>query len=1079
MPPSSGILLPVLPLAESLSSLRETRGEYTLSGLSRPAAALLLAEISRATECPLLLVTPTPAAAETFTRDLRFFLGTEVSLFPEAEADPEAVSARLLTLSHLDTGTAHAVVAPVAALLPRLPSPERFRASLLSLYPQRIVSLDTLLAILERGGYRRVSAVREGGEYSPRGGLVDAFPPGRDRPVRVEFFGDEVVSLREFDPDTQRSVQPLPRVTLIPVSSPSLASSDAASLVEYLSSSTLIVLVSPGSLEAASREFRREVRVDQGRYHAWPHLAQAFARFPRLLLDDLPGTEGEGRLHILSLPAYRGKIPALVADLARWQREQTRVHLVCRSSAQGRRVEEILREQGVGARLVEESAPGHLAAPGTVEIRVGDLSAGFAIRETGLLFLTDSEIFGPRLPASRRARPKAALPFTSFEDLQYGDSVVHVDHGIARYKGLRQLPVGGIEGDYLFLEYAGRDKLYVPVDKLGLVQRYIGADASGGGPSLDRLGGTSWAKAKERVRASVREMAKELLDLYAARAVTPGRAMAPDTVWQKEFEAAFPYEETPDQLQAALDVKRDMERPRPMDRLVCGDVGYGKTEVAMRAAFKAVMSGAQVAVLVPTTVLALQHFQTFSERFGSFPVTVEMLSRFRPRVEQKEILRRVREGTVDILIGTHRLLQRDVRFRDLGLLVIDEEHRFGVAAKEKLKQIRREVDVLTLTATPIPRTLHMAMLGVRDVSTIDTPPEDRLSIATVLARDDPPLIQEVIERELGRGGQVFFVHNRVETITTRARLLTRLVPEARVALAHGQMREERLEKMMYDFYAKRYDILLCTAIIESGLDVPSANTILIDRADTFGLAQLYQLRGRVGRDKRQAYAYLLIPTEEGVGEVARKRLQVIAELTDLGSGFKVAARDLEIRGAGNLLGPEQHGYIAAVGFDLYCQLVTEAIREMTGEVLPSRVEPTIRLRPEGFIPEAYLPDPAERLTMYKRLLTAETEEALAEFAQEFADRFGSPPEPVRRLLAVLEVKGLARTLGVGEVDARTPLVRVVFTAETPVRAEKVVAVAEEDPRLRLLRGDTVEVQTGEASWAERLRAVKNLLQRVS
>ncbi|MGH7428672.1 MAG: transcription-repair coupling factor, partial [Candidatus Methylomirabilaceae bacterium] len=635
---------------------------------------------------------------------------------------------------------------------------------------------------------------------------------------------------------------------------------------------------------------------------------------------------------------------------------------------------------------------------------------------------------------------------------------------------------GGMEGDYLLLAYADNAKLYVPANRLQLVHRYLGAD--GDAPALDRLGGTSWARAKERVKTSIREMARELLTLYAARQVIVGHAFPPDTPWQREFEVGFPYEETPGQLQAIDDVKADMERDRPMDRLVCGDVGYGKTEVAMRAAFKAVMGGKQAAVLVPTTVLALQHLQTFSERFGSFPIRVEMLSRFRSRSEQADVVRGLRDGTVDIVIGTHRLLQQDVRFRDLGLLVVDEEHRFGVAAKERLKQLRRQVDVLTLTATPIPRTLHMAMLGVRDISTIETPPAERLSIKTTVARFDPALIQQAIDQELDRGGQVFFVHNRIESIHSIARLIKRLVPRARLSVAHGELPEERLERIMCDFYAGKSDVLLCTTIIESGLDVGSANTIIVDRADALGLAQLYQLRGRVGRDKHRAYAYLLVAEDAALSDVARKRLQVIAELTELGSGFKVAARDLEIRGAGNLLGPEQHGQIAAVGFDLYCRLIESAVKELKGEEAIESFEPSITLDAEGYLPESYVEDADTRLQLYKRLTALTVTEEVPGFRDELVDRFGALPEQAERLLQAVTLRIMARTLAVRELRAKGDTIRLVFSDSPPLVPAKVAALIHaESGRVRYLPKDTLEYRVnGEALIPSALTLLSRLLE---
>jgi transcription-repair coupling factor (superfamily II helicase) len=720
------------------------------------------------------------------------------------------------------------------------------------------------------------------------------------------------------------------------------------------------------------------------------------------------------------------------------------------------------------------------ALPGHIHLLEGGLTSGFHFVALKQTYLTEAEIFGPRRAVSvRRPKIREARPFAAFEDVKPGDVVVHVDHGMGRFHGLRKLTVGETEGDYLLLEYAGGDKLYVPVDKFHLVQRYVGADASAGGPPVDRLGSGAWARAKERVRASIREMAQELLKLYAGRQVAGGHTFSPDTPWQREFEAAFPFEETADQMAAIQAVKADMGRPQPMDRLVCGDVGYGKTEVAMRAAFKAVMDGKQVAVLVPTTVLALQHCQSFADRFAPFPIVVEMLSRFRTRGEQQKVLRGLREGTVDIVIGTHRLLQRDVRFRDLGLVVVDEEQRFGVAAKERLKKLRTEVDVLTLTATPIPRTLHMAMLGVRDISTIETPPEDRLSIRTYVTRFDSDVIQQAIEEETGRGGQVFFVHNRVESIHAMARFLRRLVPHVKIAVAHGQMSEDELERVMCDFYAGAYQLLCSTAIIESGLDIPSANTIIINRADRFGLAQLYQLRGRVGRDRFRAHAYLLIPREDALTEGARKRLQVLAELTELGSGFKIASRDLEIRGAGNLLGVEQHGHINAVGFDLYCQLIQETVAELKGGDREIEVDPVLRLPVEACIPEEYVSDAAVRLALYRRLSAAASSAEREELAAELCDRFGPLPPPVEHLLTVLDLKATARSLRIKEIDARRGIVRVVFGPAPAVPPERIVTLLDAMAgALRYLPEDSLELMCEGTSPLERIARVKALLERM-
>jgi len=1124
-------------LADCFEDLRAPE-QVRLLGATGAARALVLAACQVGTGRPLLVLCRTEEVATALAADLEFFLGEAAALLPERDADPEARAGRVHALQRFATRQASVLVASVAAALPRTLPPADLEAAAVTLYPQRILPRDALIGALVAGGYRAVAQVTEPGEFAVRGGILDLFPPQLRQPVRVDFFGDQIESLRAFDPETQRSLGPVPRTTLLPLAE-ILATEEAVARVEqrlrvearrssrplppallealasrrptpawdaflpdfvpqpaslhaYLPPDALLVWDDPLSLperaEAALREAAAEAETEpdlapflpplEAAWCGWEAFREAARAWPAIALEPFPGPAGEAvptarEIRSVGLESYNGRIPAFLEDLDAWRRRGDRIVLAARSEAQGQRIQEILRDHDLGARLGRELPP-----PGGIAIWAGRLSGGLRLPDVALTLLTEAEIFGARTLPRRRSRTREALPFTSFEDLKVGDYVVHVDHGIAQYLGLTQIQAGGQAGDFLQLQYAGNDTLYVPVSKLQLVQRYA-AGESGGRPALDKLGGTSWARAKERVRASVREMAHELLKLYAARQVLQGHAFSGDSPDQREFEAAFPYEETPDQLRAIRDVKRDMEDRRPMDRLVCGDVGYGKTEVALRAAFKAVMDGKQVAVLVPTTVLALQHYQTFSARFANFPVVVEMLTRFRPPAERRKVQAGLADGRVDIAIGTHSLLQKGVEFQRLGLLIVDEEQRFGVAAKEAIKQLRREVDVLTLTATPIPRTLHMTMLGVRDISTIETPPEERLAIRTYVTPYDPEVIAEAIRRETERGGQVFFVHNRVESIHAMARRLKALVPEARLAVAHGQQSEAALEKVMVDFYLKKVDVLLCTTIIESGLDVPSANTIIIDRADTLGLAQLYQLRGRVGRDKYRAYAYLLIPADGGMTEVARRRLQVVAELTELGSGFKIASRDLEIRGAGNLLGAEQSGHIAAVGYDLYTQLIQETVRELKGEPEEVEVDPTIRLRAEGFIPESYVPDAALRLNLYKRLAALRDPPRLVEFAEELRDRFGPPPAEVEWLLKVVGLKLQARALRIAEIDARRGAIRVVFGPSPPIPPERIVQLLRtERGRLRYLPGDALEYRTDGATPEARLAAARNLLQRL-
>ncbi|HEY8418066.1 MAG TPA: transcription-repair coupling factor [Limnochordales bacterium] len=659
------------------------------------------------------------------------------------------------------------------------------------------------------------------------------------------------------------------------------------------------------------------------------------------------------------------------------------------------------------------AAPGRLMLPpGTVTVITANLSAGCELPAVKLLLLTELETFGQR-KVRRQARTKSGAG-ARLDELKVGDLVVHVNHGIGRYMGVETLQIGGVHKDYLVVQYAGDDKLYVPTEQVDLLQKYIGVE--GQTPRLSKLGGSDWARVKKRVTESVKELAQGLLKLYAEREALPGYAFSKDTVWQQQFEEAFPYEETPDQWRAIQEVKADMERPRPMDRLLCGDVGFGKTEVAMRAAFKAVMDAKQVAVLVPTTILAQQHLRTFRDRFAAYPVRIEALSRFQSPAEQARILKGLADGTVDIVIGTHRLLSKDVQFKDLGCVIVDEEQRFGVAQKERLKELRRTVDVLTLSATPIPRTLHMALVGVRDMSVIETPPEDRFPIRTYVVEYNEELVREAILRELARGGQVYFVHNRVQDIERFGERLRELVPEARIAIAHGQMDEDLLERVMLDFLNGEIDVLLCSTIIETGMDIANVNTLIVDEADRLGLAQLYQLRGRVGRSNRVAYAYFTYRRDKILTEDAEKRLQAIREFTELGSGFKIALRDLEIRGAGNLLGPEQHGFIASVGFELYCKLLEEAVREVKGEVVQEPPDPVIDLNVDAYVADEYVPDPQRKVEVYKKVVAIRRPEDVADLQEELEDRFGPVPMPVRNLLAVARIKALARELSVASIS---------------------------------------------------------------
>jgi len=1042
-----------------------------VQGLRGSSKALVAAFVHRNRKEPLLFLTVEIEEAQFLGRALQALMPQGSILYlPPSPGEGAPLRHRLervLCLFQLLQTPSTVLISPLASLLSPLPSPDDLRFSFLTLYPHRLIEPSGLVEALLARGYREERQVNDWGEFSRRGGMLDFFPPG-NHPVRVEFFGNEIVSLRRFDPGTQRSVGPLSQITVPPLVHDSTDHQGGAGLLDYFATPPLLLLDEPDSLARAWKEKEAE----GAPVPSWERILQA----PRISLTAFLSPQAPAGVELLfslstsSLPPFGGRLSCFAEAAREWAREGYRVRLFCKSPGQARRLEEALREHDLGFAPEED-----FFSPAPLSLMVGDLPSGFCLPALKLAVVSEEEIFGGRLREPAPPRPAIRQAPLPLEDLKYGDFLVHVDHGIGLYKGLRKIRVGGVEGEYLLIQYAGTDRLYVPLDKLNLVHRYVGADAAP--PAVDRLGSPAWIRSKERAKAATRKIAQELLDLYASRKLAPGHAFSPDSPWQAEFEAAFPYEETPDQLQAIQEVKRDMESPHPMDRLVCGDVGFGKTEVAMRAAFKACLEGKQVAVLVPTTVLALQHHQTFSERFSPFPVRVEMLSRFLSPKEQAEVVRALARGEVDVVIGTHRLLQKDICFRDLGLLIIDEEHRFGVADKERIKQLKKEVDCLTLTATPIPRTLYMSLVGLRDISLINTPPEERMSVQTFVVRFDAQLIKEAIEKEMERGGQVFFVYNRVQSIDRMASYLRRLVPAARIAVAHGQMPEEELEKVMVDFYARRYDLLLSTTIVESGLDLPRANTIIIHRADRLGLAQLYQLRGRVGRDRHQAYAYLLVPEASLLSRESRQRLQAISELSELGAGYKLALRDLQIRGAGNLLGPEQHGHVAAVGFELYCRLLEETIRELRGEEVEAPLEPTLRLRIEAFFPESYVPDADQRFLLYKRLLALEGEEELEDFRQEMEDRFGPLPRPARSLLEMAEIRLLARHLRIKEIEARKRYIRLTFAEKPRLDPDRVTQLLLEG-KVRYRPENILEMEVDHEGPERQVELLKNLLQQL-
>ena len=1040
-------------------------GEVCLrvAGLTGAARPLVVAELLQTHPRPALVVVGTMADAHRWTQDLRLF-GASVFEFPQPEPrlwrggqHREADAERATIARRLAVAEPVTVVATPLALDARLWSPTEFSSRTLRLSTGDRLDRELLLEALERCGYERVETVVAVGQWSLRGGIVDVFSPSQAGPARIEFFGDDIESIRLFDPTSQRSVGPLDELLVLPLAAEDEAPEPGdAQLFDYLPASAPVIVDLPKLLDGPTEEAT-----------AGPSLRERIGERQLVELSLVAGTSSaaagaaaatEFALETLEVSRFTGRFKELAADLGRWRAEGFRVRLTAADDRQAEHVRQILREHDVEAAI----APS-LDGAESLAIVVGDCSAGFSIPALGVIVLTEGEVFGSRRRSLRRPKYQRGAELTAFTDLAIGDVVVHEDHGLGRYLGLQTMKIGDREGDFLLLEYAEANRLYLPVERLDRISKYLGADTDAA--RLDRLGGASWQRVKESVRAALREMAEGLLRLYAQRAVAGGHAFGTDTPWQREFEASFRFEETADQLRAIEDAKRDMESGRPMDRLVAGDVGYGKTEVALRAAFKAVADGLQVAVLVPTTVLAQQHWSTFADRFAPFPAKVELLSRFRSPKEQKAVVEGLRQGTVDVVIGTHRLLSKDVTFKNLGLMVIDEEHRFGVAHKERMKQLRASVDVLALTATPIPRTLYMSLSGVRDMSVIETAPLDRLPVETVIRRFSKAVIKEALERELERGGQVFFVHNRVQSLPSMVKFVQELVPDARVIMGHGQMKERELEATMVKFVTGQADVLVSTAIVESGLDIPASNTIIVNRADRFGLAQLYQLRGRVGRERQQAYAYLLVPADGRVDEQAQRRLRALQELTELGSGFKLALRDLEIRGAGNLLGAQQHGHIAAVGYDLYSKLLAEAVRELAGRPTAATIDPVISVSVEGFLPDEYVPEVNQRLALYKRLAGAASDAEVADLRAELADRFGPLPPPAEQLLDIVRIRVAARTVGVEKIEAGEGKALVTFSPGTTLEPERLVRIIQRSRgRLKMKREFTLEATVERGEW---------------
>jgi transcription-repair coupling factor (superfamily II helicase) len=1099
-------------------------GRRRVSGLTATARSIYLPLMARAARQPVIVVVADNKAAEALEPMLRAgceltgavdpaqvvrFPAHDVLPFENLSPHPDVQEQRAAALWKLATGAVSILIAPVESAALRLFDRGYYAGLAVTLKRGEEVDVEVLTEHLATVGYTQMDLVEMPGQFTRRGGILDVYSPEAGRPVRIEFFGDEIETIRKFDPETQRSQSGLDEAQLLPLTETPVTERLLAAVHGRLSrqrvevsqedEETVAGLAAAGGMSVfpgweffstvagADKSlltlltkcalFIEEPAMVRNQIDRWwnkveqrhersgigslirpediylrPEVLQAqLDAHMGLDLDQLgavdvldeDSTLGEIELNTRPTLRFHGSIPALTEQLRNLMAAETRIVLAVPHQGDVERLATMLREYRIPYRLGSRNPHPAETAMDEGSYLAGDLRVPVIVRtqiSAGVNFLDSTLIvFGANdlnddADVAARLEPKrskTAAFVSDFRDLGIGDYVVHVEHGIAQYRGLREIVQDGLSVEFMVLEFAEAAKLYVPLTRLDLIQKYRSTDA-GPAPALNRMGSQQWTKTKARVRKAMQDMAGELLKLYAERTTAEGTAFSKDSEFQREFEESFDYSETEDQLSAIRAIKYDMESPTPMDRLLCGDVGYGKTEVAMRAAFKAVQDGKQVAVLTPTTILGFQHFETFKKRFAQFPINVEMISRFRTAKEQKDIVQRVETGKVDILIGTHRLLSKDIKFQDLGLLVVDEEQRFGVRHKERLKQLRKEIDVLAMSATPIPRTLHMSLVGLRDMSVIETPPKDRMAIQTVVAKFDEKIVRSAIEVELERGGQVYFVHNRVESIYEIAARIQELVPAARIAVGHGQMSETELERVMLAFMRHEYDVLVATTIIENGLDIPLANTMLINRADRHGLAELYQLRGRVGRSNRRAYAYLLIPPENELTEIARRRLAALKEFSDLGAGFKIAALDLELRGAGNMLGGEQSGHIEAVGFELYTSMLEAAVKELKGESKEERPATQLNLGIALRIDESYVPEENQRLRLYKKIAGAASEAAVAEIRAEMEDRYGAPPDATVYLLEAAMVRLECERMGIAQIDRKRGELQIRFMENAPI-----------------------------------------------
>ncbi|CAK7018801.1 transcription-repair coupling factor [uncultured Phascolarctobacterium sp.] len=995
---------------------------------------------------------------------------------PRVQADSrnrEVQAGRVAAMRILQGEERGIVFVTAEALLQKLPVPQQVLGSGVVVTLGQQLEQQEMLTRLVELGYERTEQVDAIGQFCLRGDILDVFPINSQHPARIEWFDDTIDAMRSFELENQRSIESLSAVKIVPLQTDE-SDDFSASVLDYVTASTRLVIDEPTRLF----ELLQKLHVENGNYadelwapaelerfcaqsKAWVVAALGHSHFKNFTDVTVP---------VRSVAPYNRNLELLTGDLQGWLADGQIPVVMMSSDIKARGLADSLQSRNLNAAFIKDE---ELLRPGRISVISGELTAGFRFWNESWLLLTENDIFG--MQKKRRLHTKnSGAQLQYFSEIKAGDYVVHAVHGIGRYIGVENVLVDGVHRDYLLLAYAGDDKLYVPVEQVGMLHKYVGNE--GQAPRLSKMGGADWKRVQNRAKAAITELAEELLRLYAQRKIVPGHAFGVDTEWQRDFEERFPYEETPDQLRAIAEIKADMEKPEPMDRLLCGDVGYGKTEVAIRAAFKAVMDGKQAAVMVPTTVLAQQHFMTFKERMQPFGVKVEMVSRFCSPKEQKRILNDLENGQVDVLIGTHRLLQSDVLFPDLGLLVIDEEQRFGVAQKEKIKRWKTGVDVLTLSATPIPRTLHLALVNGRDMSVIESPPEERLPVETYVAEYNPGMIKEALERELRRGGRVYYVHNRVVGLENIAADLRALVPGISIRIAHGQMPEDMLEDAMIAFYEGSCDVLLSTSIIENGLDVPLANTIIIDGAENFGLSQLYQMRGRVGRSSRLAYAYFVYKRNRALSEIAEKRLQAIRDFTELGAGFKIAMRDLEIRGAGNLLGAQQHGHIAGVGFAAYCDMLERTIRKLKDGVEDGVPEPdpVLEISVDGYIPDDYIADPRYKLELYRRFAELDYAER-GDLLDEIIDRFGEPPEEVEVLWRVACLRALCRRLRIRGISVKPGELRITFAEHAAIDPAALMQIISEQQQYMNFKSGvqaqlvfrTVKLKTDGLTWLEK------------